>query len=345
MSRSGRPFALLLAALSVACGKIDPGEEPADLDGLDAPDAESHCGDPAVSGAARVRVQRTRDISGNVEEAIVWVDAEGNVVGRSIDENDDGSVDFLSVTFLEYGVTGDWTLSSEDIGADGTPDYVLGRDFDEDGRLVQERTDSNGDGTTDVTFTYAYDDSGREISMEADWNGDGTSDSLSATSYDDLGGSLTTYDEDLDGAPDRIITRGWLEERVWLEQADLGADGTIEEEIRTTYDEEGRVVEVDNHRSLSEEPTDNSTRYEYSATGELILESYDADGDGEAEWEKAYTYEDTGDEEVQTTMRYFGGTLVEVCTLTTHDRGQSLLACDSGPDEIEDVVITEVVCP
>jgi YD repeat-containing protein len=183
------------------------------------------------------------------------------------------------------------------IGADGVPDAVVRRTFDEHGRPVSEdwqRDDAPhrqmtfeyddagrlarevvrvvGGGVVSIT-THRYDRAGHELEIGIDENADGRADWLTLKTYD-RAGRLATMRENVKAGTHRHGIGHWYRydaaDRLVLEKVDNDGDGAPNFDIVYRYDERGLLVEQHSHWYEQPGPEDEVFTFEYDSARRLV---------------------------------------------------------------------------
>ncbi len=160
--------------------------------------------------------------------------------------------------------------------ADGTPDFVLDRTYDENGHQTGETVDLDGDEEIDLTVTNETDDDGNVTRTEWETDDDEDAELVSTAEFDDAG-NQTLYTQDGTGANAVVVVE---------------AEGVVDTRVVSTYDAEGRLLtrEVDGEISPEAEVVepadgmaDSRIEWTYDENGNLTSIATDSDGDGEVD--------------------------------------------------------------
>ncbi len=212
-----------------------------------------------------------------------------------------------------------------DYGADGSIDYALVYEYDENGRLLGYDTDTDNDGLAEQSRWYVYDAFGRLESIETDIDGDGLVDEVRSYIYDE-DGQLVRIETDTgpDGVLDRIDTYVW-DNGVYVQyRSDTDADGDAD--LVYSYDwtpfgrvdrlliqwfdaETGEVTNANQYDYVYDENdftdwviidlgadgiADTQTNYDYNRLGQLHRYRSDTGADGVFDSQTMYKYDDLG---------------------------------------------------
>ncbi len=162
-----------------------------------------------------------------------------------------------------------------------TVDY----EYDEEGRLAEERTDNDGDGTPDRVKTFSYDERGNLIRRTNSVN-----DTVETFSYDESDNLISrlTETDSATNLESYVYNNGLLDRF----ESDLGADGSIDQTTEYSYDSDGRVtaytLDTDGDGSV-----DSASSYLYD-NGLVSIFSEDKDNDGTPNFIVAYSYDVRG---------------------------------------------------
>ncbi|MBW2523249.1 MAG: hypothetical protein JRI23_03700 [Deltaproteobacteria bacterium] len=182
-----------------------------------------------------------------------------------------------------YDAEGRIILYDETRG-DGALGYSAARTFDERGRLVRQRGDSDGDGQTDRFLDWAYDETGWMVwrRYQNDLHPDRNT-TLSLSRDAEGWPLLEEWDDGSDGTTDELVHYRYddgppLVFEVWH---DTDADGVDDWAWRYQLDDRGRVQSIEN---LRPEGVVQWERFFYDEAGQLIRRELDGDGDDEADY-------------------------------------------------------------
>ncbi|TNC79748.1 MAG: hypothetical protein C9356_17395 [Oleiphilus sp.] len=140
-------------------------------------------------------------------------------------------------------------------------------DYDANGLVMAERTDTNGDGEADIVKTFEYDDNGNPVRSENSKTGvvetmnyDGNNNLISRQSTSDAGSSVERYnynnngkisrfelDSDNNGAADAVTRYYYEAGRLASYTVDKDGDSVIDTVARYVYDN-GRVATFEEDR-------------------------------------------------------------------------------------------------
>ena len=174
--------------------------------------------------------------------------------------------------------------------------------YDAADHVIEELGDLEADGIVDIVQTWTYDASGNVLTQVVE-HGSARYDYAWAYTYDADGHVLTAsydgYGDETDGIPDVDTVYAYDSAGNLLsEQADYGADGTVELTITRSYDASGNLLSEawdyeGFYDSWGTPYADYDYAYTYDAAGNLLTYAYDYGSDGAASvW--TYTYDGAG---------------------------------------------------
>ena len=177
-----------------------------------------------------------------------------------------------------------------DKDANGDADAVALEQFDDDGRLILQEYDDNGNGTIQRRTRYAYDARGRIRVVEADSNADGVVDARTTHAYDDAQMLETrTSDNNADGIPNRITrTRRDSLGRIVSREEDDGANGTVDRRVTFRYEGNVELEEADLDANGTIDEVYRTVRND---AGNAVERTHDSDADGRPEYRDVVGYE------------------------------------------------------
>ena len=247
-------------------------------------------------------------------------DSERRLTEHRIDFETDGLDDYIF--HYVFDDAGNPVADEYDYDADGLMDLITDRTFDADGNVLTVFRDNNADGVYTTGDYFTYDAEGREVLWEYDSGMDGVIDDSVTTIYDDRGNvveerrpwSSTTYRYD---ANDCMLEL-------------LYTDGGYVS--RTTYqcDDQGRRVwgQLDD---LDDGVIEFVDTWSYDALGREIAYTSDQYGDGEALFQRVYSYED-GEEWTFMEIDYESDGVADEFHDRTFD-GSGYLVAENGEDQ------------
>lgn len=261
--RAQLPVVLVSAALVLGC-QSDPVADEGE------PDAAVMDDDGGADGAV--------DTDAAVDEMDASLEQDGErpddarVPGADADDDaaDDGS------THVPPG--GSCMRWERDSDGDGEVDTAIAFFYDAEGRLVIEEHDTGSaaglfdgaDGTPDYRQATSYDDDGNVASIADDWDADGNDDVV--TRYDSSGRKTEeVWDVEDDGA---ILDRAAYEYRADGELAAVqrASNGELYSATTYVYDEDGKLVRIEEDQDLSDELADKVSTFEYDDEGRRTRE-------------------------------------------------------------------------
>lgn len=184
-------------------------------------------------------------------------------------------------------------------------------DYDDNGQVLSESTDTDGDGEADIVKTYEYDENGNPVRSENATTGvietmeyDGNNNLISRLSTSESGSSLERYnynnngkisrfelDRDNNGAADSVTHYYYDAGRLSSYTIDKDGDNTPDTVARYVYDENGRVATFEEDRD-NNGIADLIIAYSYDENGQRQSFNIEVSPDGFTNAPGLFTYDD-----------------------------------------------------
>ncbi len=205
----------------------------------------------------------------------------GNAIQKATrceeDDNADGNIDLVALTYTTYDTYGNTILVEEDYDNDGIMDEVVSYDYDEKGNCLRTEEDRDADGVIDTTVTTVYDENSNVLLVAnyAIYLGESR---IVQYQYDDNNNvtlkhsiskkSEATYIGDLDAIYEYVYDGNHL----------MRIEGFVDDQLfhLSTYE-----YDTDGKMTASQEDSDNDgvldtfATYQYDENNRLINVNYD----------------------------------------------------------------------
>lgn len=234
---------------------------------------------PTVAGYARAVAEEDDDPATLERETLRTYDDEGHRIGQSFRSDPDPTTERLTHVF-EYNAYGALTLRRIDGNGDPTDGFLQSTyTYDDDGHLISIVVDDDDDPSNgDQAYLFTLDEVGTRVQEDRLTRGASPTHHRLTYTYDARGRvTERVRDEEPETAGGvSVHTFTYLDDNgSYVEEVDLGDDGSVDQRDRYEYDDEGQPT-----LRVREDGEGNVTlRETWEWDGLTFVDRLDADGD------------------------------------------------------------------